>query len=340
MQSDRETRRPVGRSGTRQPHRAFKGTRPGSGRAPAVIRGVSLRYAVLLNRESGALLGDGGALVDVVRAGLAAAGEAGMEAVPGDRLAGRVKALVAADAPERPDAVIIGGGDGSVSAAARALIGTDIALGVLPLGTFNLFARALGMPLEPEAAIAALTNGRPRRVDTMEINGRTVLQHLSIGLQPRVILLRQEMPHATRLGKLARGLAAWLRVVRRPPRFEIAVRVDGETLRRRTSGLVVSNDPMRAGLGAAPVSADLEEGRVAVYVSAAASRAQLVRLSVAASLGLWQETGLVEELVATEIEIGADKPQLLVSVDGELERFETPLRCRSWPGSLAVLLPP
>ena len=70
------------------------------------------------------------------------------------------------------DTVVIGGGDGSVSAAVAALSGSDKVLGVLPFGTMNLLARDLGMPTDPQAAIAALAHAAPRRIDLAEINGR------------------------------------------------------------------------------------------------------------------------------------------------------------------------
>lgn len=299
-----------------------------------------MHYAVFLNRDSGALRGrDGGALTDEIRSALRTAGiRADIATVSGKHLAGRVADCLQEPA-RRPDAVVVGGGDGSVSGVARMLVGEDIALGVIPLGTFNLFARALQMPLDRVDAIQALARARPVAIDTMEVEGRTVLQHASIGLQPHVILLRERMPHGGRLGKMAHGLLAWTRVLRRLPVIDLKVETPQRHMHRRTAGVVISNDPLRRGWGETPVSDDLRQGRVAAYVTTSLRRRDMVRLSLAASAGTWRETGLVEEIVAPEIEVSCRKRRLLVSLDGELELLRPPLRFRSVPRSLTVLMP-
>lgn len=302
--------------------------------------GRAMRYTVLINRKSGIARGRGPSDLarEVARAFEESGAAADIALVDGARLGERLERLRSAAPP--PEAVIIGGGDGSVSTAARLLVGSPVALGVLPLGTFNLFARAINVPLELAEAVRALLAAEPTAVDTLDVNGRTVLQHASIGLQPQVILLREREPASTRLGKVIGGALAWLRVVRRPPILDLTLRVDGRTLERRTVGVLLSNDPLRHGFGALPVSRDLKQGQLAVYVSKAATRGELVRLSAAVSLGLWRETGLVEEIVAREVEIATRRGRLLMSLDGELVRLATPLSCRSVPASLKVLVPP
>lgn len=298
-----------------------------------------MRVSVLLNRHSGTLRGmDSAALVERIgEAFREAGGEAQVELVAGRDLMGRLRAV--RDASPAPDAIVIGGGDGSVSSTARELLHSDIALGVLPLGTFNLFARAIDMPLDPFEAVDVLAAAKPMTVDTMEVNGRTVLQHASIGLQPRVILLREEQRYANRVEKLAHGLRAWIKAIRRPPRLELkTISEQGEAV-LETPALLISNNAIREGLGKAPVSADLHQSRIAVYACTSSRRGDLVKVTVAAAFGLWRETGLIEEMIAREVVISTRRPHLLMSIDGELQRLDTPLRCRSVPRSLNVLLP-
>ncbi len=80
--------------------------------------------------------------------------------------------------------VAAGGGDGTISAVAAALVGTDTALGVLPLGTLNHFAKDLGIPLKLEDAVRALLTGETIAVDVAEINGKVFLNNSSLGLYP------------------------------------------------------------------------------------------------------------------------------------------------------------
>src|SRR5206468_13014314 len=71
--------------------------------------------------------------------------------------------------------IVAGGGDGTVSAVASQLVGTSTALGVLPLGTLNHFAKDLGMPLDRDEALAAIARGTLRQVDVGEVNGRVFI---------------------------------------------------------------------------------------------------------------------------------------------------------------------
>ena len=77
--------------------------------------------------------------------------------------------------------VVAGGGDGTVNAVASVLVGTDKSLGVLPLGTFNYFARNLGIPVDLDGAARTLIEGRVAKVCVGDVNGRTFLNNASLG---------------------------------------------------------------------------------------------------------------------------------------------------------------
>ena len=86
----------------------------------------------------------------------------------------------------RPDVLVIGGGDGSIGAAAHRLVHSDITLGVLPLGTANDFARTLGIPTDIPAAIDNLVHGKVVDVDIGRVDGRAYLNVASVGLSVAV----------------------------------------------------------------------------------------------------------------------------------------------------------
>lgn len=79
-------------------------------------------------------------------------------------------------------AIVAGGGDGTIAAIASQLAGTKLALGVLPLGTLNHFAKDLGIPLKPEEAARNVCEGRVVRVDVGEVNGRVFINNSGLGL--------------------------------------------------------------------------------------------------------------------------------------------------------------
>jgi diacylglycerol kinase family enzyme len=81
--------------------------------------------------------------------------------------------------------VVAGGGDGTISTVASVVAGTNVALGVLPIGTLNHFAKDLHIPLNPAEAAQTVISGRTIPVDVGDLNGRTFINNASIGLYPR-----------------------------------------------------------------------------------------------------------------------------------------------------------
>jgi len=294
---------------------------------------------VLVNAKSGAVRDRGrNALLTEIRDSFAAAGaEAEILAIHPRELTGRIRAALGGASP--PETLVVGGGDGSLSCAAGLLAGTGTTLGVLPLGTMNLFARALGMPLDPAEATGALVGARRVEIDLLDINGRTVLLHASIGLQPRIIRIREMLPYRTRLMRLTNGLIAWIRATRRLRPVRITGQTDHGSFERAASALLISNNALSEGLGEAPVAHDLTRGEIAVYICASNRRSDLVKLALAGSLGLWRQSDLVEEIITRQLDIDTRKRTLLLALDGELARMEPPLACRSRRRSLAVLIP-
>lgn len=181
------------------------------------------------------------------------------------------------------DAIVVGGGDGTVSAAASAAAASGIALGILPLGTMNLFARSLRLPLEMKAAAEALASGATGRVDIGEVNGRLFIHHVTLGLHPRMIRVRDKLSYGSRWGKIMAGSQAWWTVLRRPPRLNVRMLADGETIERRTAIILVSNNPL--GEGHLPYPDDLRQGKLGLYFSTSRRWQDLIALGARMTLG-------------------------------------------------------
>ena len=137
--------------------------------------------SILVNGKGGAASRDPD-IAKTVAAALAAAGlKAKVELIDGGECEVRAKAIA-----DRGDKlVVVGGGDGTISAAASALIGSKTALGILPLGPLNHFARDLGVPTKLEDAAALIAKGKPRPVDVAEMNGRIFINNSAIAMPSR-----------------------------------------------------------------------------------------------------------------------------------------------------------
>ena len=153
---------------------------------------------VLLNKGGGAVAADAG-IADKVEAALRESGvDAEIELIEGGDCEVRSKAIA-----ERGDALlIVGGGDGTISAAASALVGTKTKLGILPLGTLNHFSRDLGIPADLDEAAKLIATGKERRVDVGEMNKRLFINNSAIGLYPLMVVDRDLQQ--SRLGRSCR----------------------------------------------------------------------------------------------------------------------------------------
>lgn len=237
-------------------------------------------------------------------------------------------------------AIIIGGGDGTVSLAAAKLAGTGVAFGALPLGTFNLFSRALGIPLDLEGASRCLAGARVARIDVGEIDGRAFVHHIGLGFHPRLVRLRDRFGYSSRMQKLVVGGYAFFRLLRRPMDIHIVARCDGKAQEYRTPVMVISNNPFAPVPAQLPVPERPDKGVLALYVCKRRGLVGVARAMMTAVLGNWETSSLFEVVPAHRIEIlGRDKPRLTASIDGETLTLETPFTARIRPGALRALVP-
>ncbi|HEV8629734.1 MAG TPA: diacylglycerol kinase family protein [Thermoanaerobaculia bacterium] len=238
--------------------------------------------------------------------------------------------------------VIAGGGDGTVSAVAGALAGSDAALGVLPLGTFNHYARDLGMPEELHAAAAALAAATPRCLDLAEVNGHRFINNSSLGFATQVVRERAEPRIRTRITKAWVTLVAALRLLGRYRLSEVCLDVDGRRVEYETPFVFISNNPADMPffyLGRRP---RLDTGLLMVYVHRSKSRSAVLGTLLYSLLRDVREAARFDQWTTTEalVEFPLRRRPVAVFLDGELLHLSPPLRYRILPGRLKVAVPP
>jgi diacylglycerol kinase family enzyme len=234
--------------------------------------------------------------------------------------------------------VAAGGGDGTVNAVAAALVGTDVTLGVLPLGTLNHFAKDLGIPLKLEDAIRALFDGESIEIDVGEINGKLFLNNSSLGLYPRIV--RQREAHQKRgLPKWIAFLRAVFYVARNHSSLYLRLKVDDARSEfRKTPFIFIGNNRYElAGLQIGKRNS-LVGAHLWICKAPDADRAGLLRLTLRALTGRLKDLDL-EVAEATEVWIEAHARHIHVSTDGEVVTLKSPLHYRTRPQSLKVVVP-
>ncbi|MEO7242957.1 MAG: diacylglycerol kinase family protein, partial [Variovorax sp.] len=181
------------------------------------------RLFVIVNASSGK--GHDQALADGLRGLFSAAGAAAEISLAHG--GGEIASLVEAAIAQGAEIVVAGGGDGTVSSVAAALAGSDITLGVLPLGTLNHFAKDLGLPLELDAAVRCIVAGQSTRVDVGEVNGRVFINNSSLGLYPDIVRERERQQKRIGRGKWPALLWASVSALRRYPFLDVRLNVQG-----------------------------------------------------------------------------------------------------------------
>jgi len=233
---------------------------------------------------------------------------------------------------------LAGGGDGTIHHVLQGLVNTEATLAVLPLGTYNHFARDLGIPLDWREALEVAVSGESRQVDTARVNDRFFVNNLSIGLYPELVARREERGRDYPRWKAR--LFAFYTTLRKYPHVTVAV----ETAQRRevirTHVFMVSNnhyDLERVGIEA-PRST-LTEGRLSVYWLGHTSRWRLTKFVARYAAGRVRTIPEFRSFQTVSMRVQTQRPRLKVGIDGELFTLETPLVITAVPRSLLVRVP-
>ena len=296
-----------------------------------------MKSAVILNASAGSNAGSRDSSgADRVRAAFLRVGlEAIVTAPERDSFVAAVRDAVASDA----DVVVLGGGDGTVSAGAHAMLGGAKPLGVLPLGTLNHFAKDLGIPMDLDAAVETIRAGHVMDVDVGEVNGRIFLNNSSIGLYPTAVKEREELRHRTGGGKWLAMLRASADVFRRFPLLQVTLAMEGSEVRLTTPFVFVGNNRYEMSLLTLGTRSSLQGGELSVYMPRNGGRMGLLQLAFRALLGRLDQKRDFHSTAVPSIEIRTGQRSLRVALDGEVAPMTSPIRFHIRPRALRVLTP-
>lgn len=241
---------------------------------------------------------------------------------------------------ERPPVLVAAGGDGTVSAVADVVRGSGTALGVIPVGTLNHFAKDLGIPLDPAEAVRVIAAGRRVGVDVGEVNGRGFINNASLGLYPHIV--RERTRQQRRFGRSKRTAMLWatLEALHRSRLLDVRLELEGAVQEFRTPFVFIGNNDYSLEGFDIGTRAHLEGGILNIYATRCTSAAGLFRLALRALFGrLRQADDFMETSVRALRVASRRRNRLLVATDGELNAFDTPLEFRIRPRALQVIVP-
>jgi YegS/Rv2252/BmrU family lipid kinase len=231
--------------------------------------------------------------------------------------------------------VIVGGGDGTLSAVVRHFIGSESVMGVLPLGTGNQFARDLGIPENIEAACRIVAEGTEMAVDVGTVEDDFFLTVTTLGLTAQVV--RSLTSESKRLwGRFAYAFAL-MRSLRQMVPFKACLTTAQGEQCVETIQLVVGNGRFHAGPFPLSPDASITDGILDVYALTDMAPGSLMRFALRALRGRHIELPFVCAMRTERVRIETVPPRRAV-VDGELQ-YRTPLALGVLPAALRVLTP-
>lgn len=234
--------------------------------------------------------------------------------------------------------VVAGGGDGTLRAVAQSLAGTGVAMGILPVGTLNHFARDLEIPLDADEAAHVVASGLPVEVDVAAANGSVFINNAVIGLYPAYRAEREAHERRGWRGKLA-GIAGWLSILHRYPFVEVDISAGGRHIRRRTPLVMIGNNE-HAMHGFKPWQREsMTEGALWVYVARDATRLGLWRVLWRVITGRFEAEQHFDVLRGSDVWVRTRRRRIRISLDGEIKRLQSPIHFQSWPSALRVVVP-
>ncbi|MCJ2014803.1 lipid kinase [Methylobacterium sp. J-076] len=234
------------------------------------------------------------------------------------------------------DLVILGGGDGTMNAAAETLVESGLPLAILPLGTANDLARSLGLPLDPLAAARFIPTAQPQAVDLGWVNGHYYFNVASIGFSAE---LAGELTSEAkkRWGVFGYAVAA-VRVLRRVRPFGVTIEHDGKVEKVTTIQVSVGNGRHYGGGMTVEEGAAVDDGKLDFYSLEIAHWWRLLALLPALRRGTHGKAADVRAFKTQEIRLTTRKPRP-VNTDGELTTH-TPAHFKVMPKILTIYAPP
>ncbi|KQS04739.1 diacylglycerol kinase [Sphingomonas sp. Leaf357] len=235
---------------------------------------------------------------------------------------------------KKPDLVILGGGDGTISGLVDLLVGQDVILGVLPLGTANSFARTLGIPLDIPGAVEVLRTGAPRRIDLGMIDNDYFANCAAMGISPQIA---QTVPHGLKkmFGRV--GYLAWAsyQFTRFKP-FTLIVGEGPTAERLRVVEVRISNGPYHGGTELVDAAA-VDSGEIVVQAVVGHVKRRLVKNWAASFFRHKARHEDTRDFHGKSLRIDTE-PRLPISIDGEV-LAKTPVTAKVAAGIIRVMAP-
>ncbi len=235
--------------------------------------------------------------------------------------------------------VIAAGGDGTINLVAGFCQELSVPMGIIPMGTFNFFARDIGIPTDLDEAINLLITGQHHPTAIGKVGDQIFLVHVGIGLYADIIRNREK--DKSRFGRfriVALASSFWS-LLTTTKTYNVTIETGTERLQRNTLNVFVGNNALQLEKAGISASKDLPADRLSVIILKPLSVPKRIRLAI---LGLFRSMKLepqIEHFIAKSFSIETKKKNLKAAIDGELVSLISPLDFICLPQGLQIIKP-
>lgn len=239
----------------------------------------------------------------------------------------------------RRGVIVAAGGDGTLNTVAQALLQNTIPMGIIPLGTFNYVARALGIPLDPLDAAHVVLHGHRHAIHVGCVNQYIYLNNASIGLYPR--LIEQREYDNSRFGRFryVAMISGFTALMREHQKLKLKLIVDGQIKPIETPLVFFGNNPLQLQEYKLSLAECAAQGKLAVVAMTELTKWQILKLIARLQFGTFEEAPEVTAYCAESIKIESKAWQMKVAIDGEIVHVQTPLYFSVAKFALTVIVP-
>lgn len=297
-------------------------------------------FFVVLNRRSGT--GQGQQIQQWLEAKLSARGQSAEFFTPRQGQGISHAAQAAVSRATATEAIVVAvGGDGTINAVCQAVLGTGLRMGVIPGGTFNYFARNVGIPEDPEQAIEVLLKPKLKPVQIGLINDRVFLVNASLGLYPKLLEDREAYKQRYGRSRLVALLSALATLTRAHRRFRLSFSSENAQGNLHSVSILVNNNALQLSQVGIEGADKIEQGRLVAIFAKPHQRLALYGLLLR---GLASRLGDAEHidsfaLKQMTVSLGRGRKRVKVATDGEIIWMHSPLVFKIAEHKLPLLVP-
>jgi diacylglycerol kinase family enzyme len=270
---------------------------------------------------------------------------------PGDLAAMTEQAI--AQASQRNGVVAAAGGDGTIRSVAQAVVAAGLPFGVVPLGTFNYFARDNDVPLDVELAaqalIAGMRAGNQRQVQVGLLNDQVFLVNASLGLYPQLLADREQLKQQHGRSRIVAKFAALFTLLKRDIKMLLRIeysggqRQGGENVIPASTIFVGNNALQLADIGLEAEAEHVKNGQLAIVALPPMRVSERAAVAFHGLFGVLNKAANVTHFACSQLVVEPlsrrKQRSVKVAMDGEVSRMQPPLTFRVGPKPLRLIVP-